>query len=150
MELSAIEQELISTVTKRLQCYETLLSLTLEQKSILVDGRHAELSENLKRFDPIMMELNHLDQTQKALMKHLKELVARGTIAEMPNVKALCEDCNNRTIETASRLRELTKLNTRLLNTAMRYVDFTLGVICKSRPNFVDKKHLSLMLDRKV
>ena len=60
MEPDSIRDEMVTTARKRLERYDQVVGLAEEQKAILVEGRHSELTENLTKFDPLLLELKQL------------------------------------------------------------------------------------------
>ena len=105
-----------------LQLYRELLSLAEAQKEHLAAGRHSELAENLKRYDPILIEIGRLDAREEALIHLMSELDPSSDYYEILR----------NTADTAARLAHLTRINTELLENAKDYVTFSIAVLAKA------------------
>ena len=124
--------KLTSTLRSRLDQYEELIALAQEQQSILVEGRHTDLSENLAKHDPILLQLKQLEKRQEGLLVYL---VTEGTVPGSVRPGDFDSECR-RLEESISRraqeLRELTETNKQLINNAMNFRHFSMNVICKA------------------
>lgn len=123
MERDTLIQELNNTARKRLERCGTLLSLAVEQKSILLAGRHSELQSNLEKHDPLLLEVRNLEKQEDVLRGRIAE-IGVSTGAEYTAIRA-------RIAESAESLRDVTITNRQLLTSHMEYVNFSLGVIVK-------------------
>lgn len=122
MEKETIMKELIATIRKRLECYNALIKLADEQKSILIDSRHSELPVNLAKFDPLLIEVKQCEKREESLLGHLDGISPGGEYAAV----------KGRVAEAAGLLSDLTVTNKQLLTSHMEYVNFSLGIIFKT------------------
>lgn len=115
--------ELISTARKRLQCFNALVKLADEQKSILLEGRHSELAGNLSKFDPQLLEIKRLEKQEETLLSQLTQ----AGVDIHPEYTAV----KRRIAEVVDLLQRISVTNKQLLARHMEYVSFSLGVIAK-------------------
>jgi len=118
----------------------------------LIEGRHSELAENVKAQDLILAELDNLQKREDGLLQ---------TVSSRPalNLEPEYESAGARASRAAQRLKSITRGNRDLLDSAMQYVTFSMGVLSglaadqqvsydprlETVPNT-----LAMMLDRKV
>lgn len=111
--------DLLSTAHRRLQCFNALVKLADDQKSMLMEGRHSELPDNLSKFDPLLVEIKKLETQEETL---LKQMGAPGP--EYLAIKA-------RIAESVDLLKRISTTNKVMLARQMEYVSFSLGLIVK-------------------
>ena len=128
MERETIVREVTAIARKRLECYGKLASLAEEQRSMLVESRDSDLSDNLAEFDPLLLEIMQLDRREETLQQHLEKARSNGRVIDLGREYAHLTD---RTVKTAKLLRDLTLINKELLAGRMEFVNFSLGVIYK-------------------
>ena len=133
MDLDTTQKELIATAALRLECFEKLLSLAKEQRSILVEGRHADLEPNLCEQDRILVELGRLDRREDKLIGFINEGSQQGKF--LPNYETRYGEITQRIKNAVVRLRSVMRINTELLENVARYVSFSLAVIAKLASN---------------
>jgi len=148
MDANKIKDELTSIAESRLGYYRELVKLADAQRDLLVKSKHSELVENLKKHDPILVEIGRLDKREESLTD---QVIGMGT--DSTHHRLLRE-----TAETAEHLARLTRINAQLLENAKEFVAFSIGVICKtasesasggSSDAFCDS-NAALLLDMKV
>lgn len=128
MERETIVREVTLIARKRLDCYGRLAGLAEEQRSMLLESRDSELTDNLARFDPLLLDIMQLDRREETLRRHLEAAKANGRAVDLGPEYA---DLTDRTVKTAKLLRDLMLINKELLAGRMEYVNFSLGVIYK-------------------
>jgi len=125
MDLNALRDEMLSIAKLRMERYREMIKLAEEKKAVLTDGRHADLLEVTRRFDPILVELAQLEKREAQVIKHLEQVdLARGSFVT-PEYEAI----QSETRKLALQLRELTYINMTLLDNAMQFVNFSMGMI---------------------
>lgn len=155
MNIERLKNELVSIAGRRLQRFRELASLAEEQRSLLLNGRHSELPGNVTEHDRLLVELNQLDRREEALAGHLADAEpVSGTSADFDRKYG---EINRETGEVALRLQSLTVANTELLNNAMEFVTFSIGILSKLAneqqpcdPGIEAGNSAALLLDRKV
>lgn len=122
MDAQKIKSELTVIAQSRLELYRELVSLAEAQRLLLAGGRHSELGENLKRHDPILIEIGRLDKREETLA----DLV--------PDLDPSCDyrEILRNTAETAARLAHLTRVNAELFENAKDFVTFSIAVLAKA------------------
>jgi hypothetical protein len=68
MDAITIRNELITTARFRLQRLQELISLAEEQRAILLERRHADLQENLRKHDPLLIDLAKVEKREESLL----------------------------------------------------------------------------------
>ncbi len=103
----------------------------------------------------MLVELSQLDRREEALAGHLAE--AEPMSETSVDSDQQYGEINRETGEAALRLRSLTAANTELLNNAMEFVKFSIGVLSKLAneqqpcdPGIEAGNSAALLLDRKV
>ncbi|MHB0912634.1 MAG: flagellar export chaperone FlgN [Armatimonadota bacterium] len=125
METERIKSELISTARLRLQHYGLLVEMAEEQQSILIQGRHSELAENIAGFDSLLLELSKLSKREELLVCDLAD-----SRSEASDISSTLCNISEEMLKHTERLRELSRSNMQLLNNAMEFIDFSIGIIC--------------------
>ena len=128
MQQDTIVRELTNIAGRRLECYAALADLAREQKNILVGHRDSELDANLAGFDPLLLEIMQLDRREETLIGYLTDPEAGSP----PRLGWEYEDLKTRTAETARLLQRFTIINKEMLASQMEFVNFSLGVICRT------------------
>jgi len=153
MEQETLKRELISTARMRLEHYDKLVKLAEEQKSILVSGAHSELAQNLAHFDPLLLQLEQLDERERTLYEHLEKGQTGKRSANPSEIDAEHKDLADRAARKVLELRALTMTNKELLAGAKEFTDFSVGIICQIAAEQVRKDvsgNPAIVLDRKV
>lgn len=122
MDAQKIKSELTVIAQSRLELYRELVSLAEAQGKLLAAGRHSDLAENLKRHDPILIEIGRLDKREVAL-------------ADLtPDLDPSCDyhEILRNTAETAAGLAHLTRVNAELFENAKDFVTFSIAVLAKA------------------
>ena len=133
MDLGTAEKELMTTAALRLECFEKLVSQAEEQRSILVEGRHADLEPNLSKQDRILVDIVRLDRREDKLAGFINDGSPQGKLS--PHYEVRYGEIIQRIKNAAVRLRSLMQINTELLENVARYVSFSLAVIAKLASN---------------
>jgi hypothetical protein len=148
VDLGTAEKELMTTAALRLECFEKLVSQAEEQRSILVEGRHADLEPNLSVQDRLLVEIGRLDQRENKLIEFIgrgeafavgaKHLPGHMQNHDLPSkcfaptyYEIQYNEIRQRIKNVAVRLRSVMQINTELLENVARYVSFSLAVIAK-------------------
>ena len=162
MDATTIRNELITAARFRLQRFHELISLAEEQRAILLERRHADLPENLRKHDPLLIELAKAEKREESLLGMLAATDASAaapgsaTEASASDFEAQYAEINRETRALALTLQTLVAGNTRLLETMMEYVQFSIGIMAKlmceqqSYDPAADPGTAALLLDRKV
>ena len=130
MDSMSITNELISIAKKRLERYQRLVALAKEQESILLENRHADLPGNIAEFDPLLMEIKRIDDAEQSLARQINDLDEEEPVRLLgmdPRYDRLLQLTNVQ----ASKLRELAHSNAEMLENAMQFVNFSIGIVCK-------------------
>lgn len=130
MDTQIISKELLNTTQKQLGCFNGLIKLSEEQESILIEGRHGELADNLSGFDPLLLEFQQLAKRDEALRRRLKS-AASDSAASTDYYEQPYKQFSSALAEKASRLQVLTETNRELLGNAMELIGFSMAVIGK-------------------
>ena len=121
MEAETTRDNLMSIALLRVERLTALVELAEQQRSILIEGRHSELAENVKAQDLILAELDHLQKREDGLFRTVSSRPALGLAEEYESVETKAS-------RTAQRLKSITRGNRGLLDSAMQYVNFSMGV----------------------
>ncbi|MEN6521541.1 MAG: flagellar export chaperone FlgN [Armatimonadota bacterium] len=137
MDAEKIRDEIILISKHRLDRCKTLVSLAQEQRELLTQRRHDELNDNAKKHEQLISDLMKLDRREKALLREIDRYQSDS------NTTAAFDKRRNAVItETsaeAKKLGSIMQINAGLLNNAMNYVSFTVGLLSKivsSRPSY--------------
>ena len=137
-DTDVVRRELDSSGSRRLERLETLIRLAEEERSILVQGRHADLEANLGAQDRLLAEVRQLDKREEKASMMLEE-GSLGPALHVEHAKA------------ADRLRSLVEVNTELIQNAMRFVNFSLGVLMSlASEQQGGQGNPAILLDRKA
>jgi hypothetical protein len=152
MEAATTGKHLMSIALLRVERLTELVELAEQQRSILIEGRHAELAENVKAQDLILAELDHLQKREDSLFQTVSSRPALGLSEEY-------ESAGAKASRTAQRLKSVTRGNRDLLDSTMQYVAFSMsilsGLAADQQISYDPKSEagpntLAMMLDRKV
>jgi hypothetical protein len=139
----AVLDELDSVHQKRDERYDELIRLAEEQQSILLEGRHSDLAENIAGFDPLLLEIDQLDKRERTLVQRLDQADHRKEPAAPLKLEPS-------TVEKAARLHALTQTNRHLLANAMEFIDFTIHVVCRTAADAAAGANPAVVLDARV
>lgn len=147
MNQESLRDELLTTAQCRLKKLRELIRLSEEQQSILRDGLHEELHENLRKHDSILHDLDRLSRREEAIVKLLDQKDAEHSDDKL---NAMRQQAG----ELALRLRGIIAANTELLKNSMEYTRFSLDLISKliseQRATTEGNWSGALLLDKKV
>lgn len=122
---------------QRISLYEDLTDLALEQRQILVEGRHEDLAQNIERQEPLAAALMKLEQSCPQLNEDDPLAVQAGKASE--------------------RLRAAMEVNKQLLANAIGYIRFSIGLVAQLAtdkvsydPQTSDTPNSAIVLDTKV
>lgn len=128
MESKNLSQDMVAIAKMRLDRYDQLVRLALEQQTILVSGNSFGLTDNLAKFDHVVLELKHIDNREGLLIAQFN----RKNDAELVNnCNDEYESITRNITEKAYQLRELISINTKLLTNAIGLVKFSMDLLCK-------------------
>lgn len=125
MNTEALVIELTILAETRLTWHCNLLTLTEEQRKILVSGRIDELNANIAKQDAVVNDLVQLDKHEVALIEQI------GQTGEQVQPGERYTMLNNKTADAAKRLKEAVMLNKQLLNNALQFVKFSIASITR-------------------
>ncbi len=151
MDATTIRNELITAARFRLQRFRDLVALAEDQRAILLERRHAELPENLRKHDSLLVDLAKVEKREEALLGMLS-----GQDSDAPDFQAKYSDINSDTRDEALKLQSLVAGNSKILNTMMEYVQFSISIMSRlmgeqqSYSPAADQSAGALLLDRKV
>ena len=154
VDATSHRDDLMSVTHLRLERLKKLIELAEEQRSILLQGRNSDLPENVRAQDMALAELAHLQKREDALIETLSAEANAG-----PDVKREHVALSAKASRAAQRLQTVVRGNRQLLDNAMQYVSFSLGVISElasnQQPGYDTKSDgpsnsLAILLDRKV
>jgi len=132
---------------KRIEGYDKLITLAEEQQQILLSCKRGDLSENLAKFDPILVELKQLARKEEAFVQRLRE---QSSEISRETITARFKDA---VMARVHRLRDLTEKNVHLLNNLMSLSNFTMELIGRmagTRENQGATSNQPILLDLKV
>lgn len=150
MDLGKVSSELLSLASRRLEIFRELVRLAEEQRTILVEGRHGDLLDNVRKNDSLLTTLSQIEKHEKVLLEHLEN--ANDEHGFKPAYRHL----NQQALETAAHLRELVSVNKELLENAAEYVRYSVSVLSKIASESSGNldlngcNHTTLLIDRKV
>jgi len=154
MDATTVRNELITAARFRLQRFQELISLAEEQRAILLERRHTDLPENLRKHDPLLIELAKVEKREESLLGMLSD--AETETGKSDDFEAQYAEINRETRALALTLQTLVAGNTQLLETMMEYVQFSINIMSKlmceqqSYDPAADPGTAALLLDRKV
>ena len=134
--------EILTGLNRRLDIYDKLAMLAETQQVILMENKLSELPENLAGFDPLLLELEQIERREESslvLPEDENNLFSGETRKIASSI-----------IERAGQLSRLTALNKQLLQDAMNFVDFSIGIICRAASPTSDPGSRAILLDAKV
>ncbi|MDH7481935.1 MAG: flagellar export chaperone FlgN [Armatimonadota bacterium] len=147
MDSERLRDELIATAEHKLEKLRELINLSKEQQSILKDGMHEELAENVRKHDSVLLNLDKLARREEAITKLLAQEKARYDDDRLNAIR-------HETAEVAQRLRSLVAANTELLRNSLGYTRFSLELLSKlvteQRAANEGEWNGALLLDKKV
>ena len=155
MDSEQIKSKLIEIAILRLHKLTEMVNLAEQERSILVEGRNWELMDNIRAQDLATAELSQL----LAQEDNLSDLLSSHTTAQpAPDFKLAYESVATKAVRAAERLRTIIRHNTELLDNAMQYVTFSLGILstlANEQQSYdpqsdTEAKSLAIMLDRKA
>jgi hypothetical protein len=122
MSKTTTRRNLISNTEHRLEEYRKLVSLSEEQREILVENRISELETNLQEQDLVLVKLSELEEQAEDVVETALESLS-GT------EKSRYEELDAQIADTALRLREIVNTNAELLDNAMQFVGFSMSLV---------------------
>jgi hypothetical protein len=146
---------LMSVASLRAERLTRLLELAEEQRTILLQGKDSALPENVQAQEMITAELGQLQKREDSLFEALTSEGSAAGSDWRKDHRAIA----SKAARTGQRLRTVVRGNRALLDNAMQYVTFSLGVISSlasdQRQSYdpgseVGATSLAIMLDRKV
>ncbi len=116
-------QQFESVIRSKLECCKRLIELQNQQQMLLVDGRWADLAENVRSNDIVISRLARLEEWEHKLLERMQT-----------NGEA---SCKNEAIEAEihgllMQLQDIVRINAELLQTASGFVDFTIEAIARA------------------
>ena len=153
MNAEVIRDQLISTAALRLDGLTKLVTLAEEQQAMLVGGKHSDLESNIRDHDLTLSELAQLDHHEAAMAEKLDD-AADAALGLDDRYEVIARN----TTDTCRKLGSLVHCNAELLDNAMQYVSFTLGLLsdlAAGQQSYDPKSDgaansAAIMLDRKV
>ena len=124
MTAKAAPDQLVTTAALRLEKLTKLVTLAEKQQGMLLTSKHADLEENLREHEMTLAELAQLNRQEEVLMGQMDGAGEPPTLSG-GRYEAIARD----TTDTCHRLSSLVHCNTHLLDNAMQYVDFSLGIL---------------------
>lgn len=154
MDTATIKRKLTTTAELQLQQYRELVSLVEEQREILIDNRHSDLEGNVALQDKTLAEISELDRQEEMLL----EILAGTNDSPAPShFEDGHREITAEIAQTAERLRSLVETNTELLANAVRFVDFSIGILSQLgneqqsyNPNADPAGNCAIIFDRRV
>ncbi|MCL6518704.1 MAG: flagellar protein FlgN [Armatimonadetes bacterium] len=147
MDSERLRDELIATAEQKLEKLHELINLSKEQQSILKDGMHEKLAENVRKHDSVLLNLDKLARREKAITNLLAQEKARYDDKRLSAIR-------HETAEVAQRLQSLVAANTELLRNSIVYTRFSLELLSKliteQRAANEGEWNGALLLDKKV
>lgn len=159
MDSTTVRNELITAARFRLQRFRDLVALAEDQRAILMERRHADLPENLRKHDSLLLDLAKVEKREESLLGMLSGDDGEGRspgVGDTSDFEDRYAEINRETRDIALRLQTLVACNTKMLNTMMEYVQFSVSVMSRlmgeqqSYDPAADPGSGALLLDRKV
>ena len=126
VEVDSTAKQLASVASVRAKELRRLVDLVREQRDILLQGRVAELSDNVQAQERILADLARLEKREDELKSSLG--ADSGAVESAPSYLEVAA-ADRDSAESAEMLRPLVRGNTELLENAMQYVTFSLGIL---------------------
>lgn len=126
MDSGKISSELLSLASRRLDIFRELVRLAEEQRAILVEGRHGDLLENVRKNESLLLTLNQVEKHEQALVELLRD--AGNEHGFRPAYRHL----NQQVLEVAGQLRDLVSVNRELLENAAEYIRYSVSVLSEA------------------
>jgi len=124
MTAKAAPDQLVTTAALRLEKLTKLVTLADKQQAMLLESKHSDLEENLREHELTLAELAQLNRQEEALMGQ-PDVAGDTATLRGGGHEAIARD----TTDTCRRLSSLVQCNAQLLDNAMQYVDFSLGIL---------------------
>lgn len=151
MEMERVREEMLGIYQERIGNYRKLISLAEEQNKILLGPGYAELPENLSQFDPIILAMKKLEKKEDSICEYLRKKQAAGDWIDFEPKDEKIRELGGCAMELALKLRKMTIVNAQLIDNLMKFINFSIGIVCKVATGGVqDGTRPALLLDMKV
>ena len=116
---------------ERIRNYERLIVLSKEQEQILLGPGYSKLPENLSQFDPIILAMKKLDKKEDSIRDYLRKKQSIGELLDFELKDDKIKEMAQYAMDRALELRKITLVNTQLIDNLMKFVNFSIGIVCK-------------------
>lgn len=117
--------------TERIASYEKLLALSKEQEHILLGPGYSELPDNLGKFDPIVLAMKKLERKEESVREYLRKKQSAGELLDFELMDDRIKEMARFAMDQAVELRKITKTNMQLIENLMKFVNFSIGIVCR-------------------
>lgn len=130
--------ELMSVLTEEKNIYDELLEISKNKKNIIVEGNVNELEKITKTEQSIMIELSKLEDRREDNIQRIADII--GIEPQNLTISKLAEHVDHETgkklrdmrdtiMKVLKELKDLNALNSKLINSSMEYIEFSLGLL---------------------
>lgn len=126
LDSGKIGSELLSLASRRLDIFRELVRLAEEQRSILVEGRHGDLLDNVRRNESLLLTLSQVEKHEQTLVELLRDA------GDEHGFRSAYRHLNQQALEVAAQVRDLVSTNRELLENAAEYVRYSASVLSEA------------------
>ena len=130
--------ELTDIMTEEKNIYDELLEISKNKKNIIVEGNVDELERITKTEQSIIIELAKLEDKREDNIQRIANVI--GIKPEDLTISKLVEHVDHETgkklrdmretmMKALRELKDLNALNSKLINSSMEYIEFSLGLL---------------------
>lgn len=131
----------IDILTKEHSYYKDMLELSKSKKSIVIEGKVAELDKIVKLEQNMIFNIGQLERKREEEVAKLSRALNLNseqiTISELtkvlrPELKKELENIQNKLQETFSELKTVNDVNGQLIEQSLEYIDYSINMITSS------------------
>lgn len=137
--MSQVLNNLEDNLRQQVRLYQQLNDLEKEKQKALIDNNLQEIEKITAQEEKLILEANHLErerllwaeQIGKEVGKPVEELTLMDLAEQFPVLDGVRKDLD----QVVTDLQDIHRINTQLLNQAMKIVDFTVGMLTHQDKN---------------
>ena len=133
--------KIINTMEESERIYNQLLSISIEKKDIIIDGKVKELEDILKKENFLVGQINNFEDKREEAIKSLAEEL--NLPREKLTLSYICKEVKDhrchalkeiteRIGATLQELKEVNDLNGKLIEQSLEYIRFSINLITDS------------------
>ncbi len=160
--MAEILENFESNLKKQIQCYRQLTQLEKEKKQALVDNKIQEIEVITVKEEKILLEVSRLEEERLHWAEFFgKEMGKRAediTLGDLEEAYPVLKDVRQEMEQQITDLRDLHEINTKLLESAVGLVNFTIetlthemrGTYSNPTEKAVKKKNQISLIDKSI